>query len=122
MNFGTKLIVSMITISATIVGSIWAGFETLDGRMDKKVQEGEGRVVFYIDTLKKARDSENAARDKRIDDGFAKVSHDMSELREDIRGLYRIGQRIDRKVTIVQEPTDLYTKGGKKDSSVEGSL
>lgn len=58
MNFTTKLIVSLISIATTIVGSIYGGFEVLDMRMDHKVDEGEKRVMTYIHGMKATRDEE----------------------------------------------------------------
>lgn len=52
MNFATKLIVTVITIATTVVGSIWGGFELLDLRMDRKVSQGEQKVMALMGTVK----------------------------------------------------------------------
>lgn len=120
MNFATKLIVAIITISATIVGSIWTGFETLDGRMDDKVKEGKAEVITLMTNMKQARDMEIKLRDENLRVEIVAIKDGMSEIKEDIRGLYRIGKSIDRKVTLQNREEVPYTLTYKTGDKNEG--
>lgn len=88
MTFTTKLIVSVITIAGTIVSSIWGGFELLDMRMDRKVSQGEAKVLAMMKVVKddalstaSSLKTESDLKVKGIDDKFmAEISGVKTQL------------------------------------------
>lgn len=115
MNFATKLIVAVITISATIVGSIWTGFETLDGRMDGKVKEGKKEVLTIVYALKEERNALIKAQDDKVSVQLAALQSEMGEVRKDVRVILGITRR--QQVLLQKEAETLYTN--YKDSEKE---
>lgn len=118
MNFGTKLIVSIITISATVVGSIWGGFEVLDMRMESKVEKGKQEVVSIITNLKNSRDLELQLRDQNVSVQLVAIKEEMSEMRKDVRAILRLSRD---KVVLEKGGNPLYTnmKQLKEENSYE---
>lgn len=106
MKFVTKLVVAVITISATIVGSIWTGFETLDSRMDKKVKDGENRVKTIIYDLKEERNAMIKNSDEKTSIQIAAVRDDINEVKQDVRALLGIARR--SQVFLGKESDSLY--------------
>lgn len=107
MNFATKLIVAVITISATIVGSIWTGFETLDGRMDDKVKEGKKEVMTYIQGMKSARDAEIHGINLQFYAEISGVKTQLASMDSKLNLLIGMGKR--QQVLVDKEQESLYT-------------
>lgn len=107
MNFGTKLIVSIITISATIVASIWTGFETIDSRMDGKVKEGKKEVLTLVYTLRNESTSLLKAQDDKVGVQLAALHNDVGEVRKDVRTMLGIVKR--SQAFVVKKPNSYYT-------------
>jgi hypothetical protein len=93
MNFATKLVISLIAISTTVVGSIWTGFETLDGRMDQKVEAGKKEVYHLMNELKNDRDAAMKAQDEKVSVQFVALHGEMIEMRKDVRTLIILERR-----------------------------
>lgn len=110
MNFTTKLIVSILTISATIVGSIWTGFETLDGRMESKVKEGKEEVLTIVYHMKNERNALLKAQDDKVAVQFQALTNDMQEIKKDVRAILGL----TKKKIVENKDDSLYTKNETK--------
>lgn len=93
MNFVTKLIVSIITISCTIVASLWGAFEILDLRMDRKVDGGKKEVLTIVYNFKSERNALIKALDDKNTVQFVALAKDVTETRKDIRTLLNIARK-----------------------------
>jgi hypothetical protein len=114
MKFMTKLMVAVITISATIVGSIWTGFETLDDRMDSKVSEGKKEVMTIIYNLKDERNALIKAQDDKVSVQLAAINNDIGEVRKDVRSLLGLVRR-SQVVFLDDRINDVANSGRKLD-------
>lgn len=93
MNFATKLVISLISIAVTVVGSIWAGFETLDGRMDLKVKAGKEEVYHLMSEMEKSHSGALKAQDDKVGVQFVALHGEMIEMRKDIRSILTLSRR-----------------------------
>ena len=107
MKFATKLIVATITIAGTIVGSIWTGFETIDGRMDTKVKEGKAEVLNIIHTFREERNALLKAQDDKVTVQITALNSQMGEIKKDVRAILGIAR--SQKVVFEKTPTPQYT-------------
>jgi hypothetical protein len=96
MNFATKLVISLIAISTTVVGSIWTGFEALDGRMDGKVEAGKKEVYHLLGEMKSDRDAALKAQDEKVSVQIAALHGEMIEMRKDVRSILYINRRLQQ--------------------------
>jgi hypothetical protein len=133
MPWWGKAISGFVGIVFAVITGMWAFFEAQDLRMDYKVSKSEERtekkisdqkveLIGTMDFRRALRDVEVKGMEDRLTSKIQVAVEKVDELKKDVRGLYEIGKTIDRKVTIVHEPRDLYTKNKSKDSNVGGSL
>jgi hypothetical protein len=93
MRFVTKLLISLISIAVTVVGSIWAGFETLDGRMDLKVKAGKEEVYHLMSEMEKSHSGALKAQDDKVSVQFVALHGEVVEMRKDVRTLIILERR-----------------------------
>lgn len=109
MKFGTKLIISLITIAATVVSSIWGAFEVLDIRMESKVKQGEERVLKIVEISQTGINDKILSLDNKTSVQLQAMNTQLIELHKDVRTLLVISKRSRRSDDVVsQSPTRPY--------------
>ncbi len=98
MSFATKLIVSLITISSAIIGSLWGAFEIIDARMNDKVSFGEVRVIALVEESKK--DSEIKIKNA-VTQADLKLKIVDTKLFTELSGIKNMVGSMDRKLNIL---------------------
>lgn len=106
-----KMVAGLITISVTIVGSLWGGFEILDLRMDSKVEQGEKRVMTYINGMKKARDEEITGIKNEFKSEVGGIKAQLSSMDSKLNLLIGMGRQRSQ-LRVEKEDQDLYTNIG----------
>lgn len=122
MPWWSKAVCGLIGIFITVTGGLVTALEWNDHRMDAKDAQVKTELIQIMDARKAVRDVEIKAMGENISLQISNLTDKVADLSEDVKAVYRLGKKIDGKVTVVQEPKDLYTKIKSEDSPVEGSL
>lgn len=118
----SKMVSGFLGIFFTVATAIVTVVLWNDHRMDEKDEKVKKDLIHEMDTRKEVRIIEMKGMEDRLIIKLDNTNAQVAEVKETLKEIRSIGRDIRRKVTIVQEPTDLYTKTKSKDSKIEGSL
>lgn len=122
----SKAISGFIGIFLTVAGAMVTVIFWNDNRMDEKDakvrEEVRTELIREMDTRKMVRDIQMTGMEERLTLKLDLTNSKVAELSQGIKELQFLGRDIRKKVTIVEEAPDLYTKTKNENSNVGGSL
>lgn len=98
MPWWGRLVIACIGIGFTIIGGIVGGFEFLDMRMDRKVNQGEERVLAIVKNYKTEADAKIVSA---VTEADLKLKIVDTKMFTELTGLKSMVGSIDRNVNLL---------------------